>query len=467
MLEVIIENYRPISKILLYSIFFIAVFVLIFYKLFKEHIKANWTTYRANPLFMPFAGFLNPEKGMSGLKSTIKNFTKVLWNMVKRFLAILMTPVYPILKIFMKIFKALTGVLDGLRNQINVIRNFLFKLFEKMYIKLQNGTATIAFFFLKLRESMKRSYGLMNVLIYAIEHSFLFFESMVKSPLGKFGQLADTMGVGASIFTFGGLGIPMWHGAMCFAPNTMLALNSQTLVKIKDVCIGDVLQNDNTVLATMYLNNPTNLYMIDNIIVSGDHLLKMEQRWERVENIPRAVKVPFDVVDRIVCLVTSHGIIEINNLVFKDYLDSHDLEVNKVVRQLVENNLNNTINHINRGVRGGCVDLLYGFHPDTNIINSDDVVGEVKIAAGILEVFKYRDTLLSGNILVYCRKSWRRVVDLEEATPLGKNKVPFVHFITNTNTLNLRTCVIRDFCESNNPWLNDKIDLFVENTINN
>ena len=69
-----------------------------------------------------------------------------------------MIPIYPILNLFLRVFKALTGILNGMR-QINVMRNFLFRLFEKMYIKLQNGSTTAAFFFLKLREIMKREFG--------------------------------------------------------------------------------------------------------------------------------------------------------------------------------------------------------------------------------------------------------------------------------------------------------------------
>ena len=125
MLEVIIENYKPIGKIIFYSTFFIIVFAAMFYKMYKEHILENWHKYRSNPLFLPFAGFINPEKGVSGLRSTINNFIKVLWNIVKKFLGILMTPIYPILNIFLKVFKSLTGVLNGIRGQINVIRNFL------------------------------------------------------------------------------------------------------------------------------------------------------------------------------------------------------------------------------------------------------------------------------------------------------------------------------------------------------
>ena len=463
MLEIIIENYKPISKILFYSIFFIIVFVIMFYKMFREHIKNNWHNYRSSPLILPFAGFINPEKGKGAVRSTINNFVKVLWNIVSKFLGILMIPIYPILELFLKIFKLLTGVLNGIRNQINVIRNFLFKLFEKMYIKLQNGVATVAFFFLKLREIMKRSYGLMNVLIYSIEHSFIFFESMMKSPLGKFGKLADYIGFGASVFTFGGVGIPLWHSAMCFSPDTLIKLNSGKFRKIKNISIGDILEDENIVIATMNINRVNNLYMIDNIIVSGDHLVKDKNKWIRVEKVERSIKLRDNIIDNIICLVTSKGIIKINGLIFKDYLDTHDHSINKVVREIVENSLNDNIRYPKKY---RCNDLIYGFDPKTEILNKQEIIGKVEIRENTLDMYKYNNEILSGNILVYYKMSWRRIADLDDAKFLGKNREKLIHYITKSEKLVLKDMVIRDFCETNRPSINDKIDLFVDYHLN-
>ena len=225
MLEVIILNYKPISQILLTTIGFLIVFSYYFYDNLKSHILENWTYYRQHPMFLPFAGIIKRDEGESIGGATKKNFIKVLWNIVNKFLSILMTPIYPIINMILKVLSYFSNILNGIRNQITVMRNFLFKLFEKMYIRLQNGVATIIFFFLKLRESMKRSYGLLTTLLYSIEHGYLFFESLMKSPIRKFGTIAEGAGLGLSIFTFGGFGIPLWHSALCFDENTLIKLN--------------------------------------------------------------------------------------------------------------------------------------------------------------------------------------------------------------------------------------------------
>ena len=154
MLEVLILNYKPISKIVLILIIFLAIHFTLLYTKIKDHIYNNWAEYRNKPWLMPFAGFIKPIEGKTSIESTVENFRKVLSKMISNFLKILMKPIYAIMDIFLQLFKKFTQVLNGIRKQINVMRNFLFKLFEKMMIRLQTGMAAITYFFLKIRESL-------------------------------------------------------------------------------------------------------------------------------------------------------------------------------------------------------------------------------------------------------------------------------------------------------------------------
>ena len=82
MLEIIIENYKPIGKILLILITFIAIFGYIFLNQIREHMKNNWDNYKSHPLIMPFSGLINKEKGKSIIESTNDNFMNVLGSFV-------------------------------------------------------------------------------------------------------------------------------------------------------------------------------------------------------------------------------------------------------------------------------------------------------------------------------------------------------------------------------------------------
>jgi len=463
MLEVIILNYKPISQILLTTIGFLIVFSYYFYDNLKSHILENWTYYRQHPMFLPFAGIIKRDEGESIGGATKKNFIKVLWNIVNKFLSILMTPIYPIINMILKVLSYFSNILNGIRNQITVMRNFLFKLFEKMYIRLQNGVATIIFFFLKLRESMKRSYGLLTTLLYSIEHGYLFFESLMKSPIRKFGTIGEGVGLGLSIFTFGGFGIPLWHSALCFDENTLIKLNSGEKIKISNLKLGDKLINDNEVLAIIKKKNSRNIYKFRGILVKGDHLVMHKDRWTRVKDINTSVMIP-GYIGNIVCLVTKLGLIHINDLDFKDYTDTHNVMINATVRKMVNDRLNGTCeNNI-----VGCDDLLSGFSPDTKCMNSTSDI--VLIEEGQLNVYNYDDIELSGNILVFENNEWIRVCDSDKSKFIGKNKKPFINYITGDGIIRLYgkktdELLIRDFLEVSDKKFNDTLDDTVDKLI--
>ena len=190
MLEIFFEHYKSSLKILLIFYIYFLIVIYIFYGQIKEHLLSNWKYYREHPLILPISGFIKKDEGLGAVKTTVNNFIRVLTKIITKFLNIFMKPIYPVLEIIIKALNTIKNVLEGMRKQINVMRNFMFKLFEKMYIRLQNGVAAITYFFLKLREGLKRSFGLFTLMIYSVEHSYMFFESLVRSPMGKFGKFA-------------------------------------------------------------------------------------------------------------------------------------------------------------------------------------------------------------------------------------------------------------------------------------
>ena len=84
-----------------------------------------------------------------------------------------------------------------------------------------------------------------------IEHSQIFFESMMKGPVGKFAAISDWLGIGISRFTFGWRdGNATWRNALhvpqkelmtCFNPDTKLTLKNNISISIKQINIGDIL----------------------------------------------------------------------------------------------------------------------------------------------------------------------------------------------------------------------------------
>ena len=55
--------------------------------------------------------------------------------------------------------------------------------------------------------------------------------------------------------------------------------------------------------------------------MTGSHLVKYDNKWIRVSEHPDSESIPYELT-KIVCLVTKQGIIEVNNMTFKDYLET-------------------------------------------------------------------------------------------------------------------------------------------------
>ena len=118
----------------------------------------------------------------------------------------------------------------------------------------------------------------------------------------------------------------------CFYPNTKVKLQDGTVKQMKDINLGDILENGSIVEAVMMIDNkrePVSLYRIPNegvggtdIFVTGKHLVfdKKTQRLIKVENYSNAINSKIE-IDWFSCLITSDHKIQIGNELFWDWED--------------------------------------------------------------------------------------------------------------------------------------------------
>ena len=464
MLEIIIENYKPIGKILLILITFIAIFGYIFLNQIREHMKNNWDNYKSHPLIMPFSGLINKEKGKSIIESTNDNFMNVLGSFVKSLFKLLSKPIYPIINIFTAILKSFQGTINKIRLQLNVIRGYLFKLFEKMLIKLQEAMSAVVYFFLKLRETLKRSFGIFALMINTAEHMQIFMESLFHQSgiAAKFGEIGGGIGWFFSIFTLGIPGQIVWSNILCFDPNTDILTKNGT-TKIKNIKAGDILYNNSTVISKIIANNNAKeIYLLNNTRVTSDHIVYYINKWIRVKDHPDA-KLTKNKSNQVICLITSDGTIRTKTDVFRDYLDNHNEIINNKVDMLIENYLNNTTK-INNGLI--LKDKTSGIGYNIRIIN-DDIEGVVHIDTGCINLYKIDNCYLSEKIIILENGIWKRVPNHSRAEHIGYKNIKCINYITNSEKIYLENgLVIRDFTESRNDDLNSTIDHLVLNNLN-
>jgi hypothetical protein len=408
-----------------------------------------------------------------------KAIIQIIWTITKDTFEILMKPMYMIIDSFLMVMKTIQGIVNNIRKQLSSIRNMLLKIFEDMYSRLDTSIATMNFLFFKLRETMKRTYGMTSLMMYTVQHSIIFLETLIGSPIGGIAKLLGDSGVYVSIFGLGAGGIPAWtDSSLCFEPETELMILNRNMVAIKDVQledeIVDISGNRHKIIGKIVVDcKEPLLYDVSGIHVTGDHVIDINGKGMRVKECVSITKLKKHECSSLICLITDTGFIPMpNNLIFRDYLDVHNEETHRVVRNMCKHYFNNiNIDSTNETCikEGECLDMMSSVILDMNttVVNTDEIIGNVEIGVGQLNMYKLNDidnSLYSGNTWILYMGQWICVWEHPNAEYVGKNELPLEHWVTKNNKIYLSNGLcIRDFVEVSNRSFIEKMNRFLLN----
>jgi hypothetical protein len=270
-----------------------------------QNIKDNWATYRCNPIYMPLADDVET------------NFVYCIQNSMSSFMGFIMQPLT-------FLTSSMSGMLSGFLNEINMvramfdkIRTFISSIIKSIFGVFLNLIIEFQKIIIGIKDLIGKSIGIMVTLMYVIDGSVKTMQSAWNGPAG---QLVKALG-------------------KCFHPETTLKLQNGNTVFIKDINLGDVLENGSIVEATMKLDNKINpipLYIInsegvngENIYVTGAHLIfdKKSKKYVKVENYDKAEKTDM-FIDWFSCLITSDHKIVVGSVKFWDWEDD-DVLINQ------------------------------------------------------------------------------------------------------------------------------------------
>jgi hypothetical protein len=117
----------------------------------------------------------------------------------------------------------------------------------------------------------------------------------------------------------------------CFDKNTLLKMNDGSVKSIYEIEIGDLLFNNNEVTGKIkVITEGSQMYNLNDVIVSDSHIVKYNDEWIPVSNHPES-KILFSYKEPFLyCLNTTSKIIEINDIFFTDWDEIYDQEdINK------------------------------------------------------------------------------------------------------------------------------------------
>jgi len=283
------------------SFFILIVFLMMFFATILsvgiKKFKENWPKYKCNPAAMPFAGYL----GYDTMDNFVECISSIQSGLMGRFLA----PIFTMTKFMTQLAGNIMSNISALQSTIFSLKFSMNNMFSDMTGMFVNIIVKFQKLIIKMSDLFKKLAGTMATIVYMMQGLSMTGTSMWDGPIGQFTR------------------------DFCFSPDTPIALFDGTLKKIKNIKIGDVLQNDIEVLATLNIkgNNHNPYYKIWSdslnkyIYVTGTHKIKVpKEGFIPVGQFNRATKT-YIYPKTMNCLITENHQIPIGEYTFWDWED--------------------------------------------------------------------------------------------------------------------------------------------------
>jgi len=269
----------------------------VFYYSQLAEIKSNWPLYRCNPMYMVLADDIE------------ENFTYCIQTMQSNFMGYLLAPLTHITNTLTTQLGGFMVSIQNIRAMFNKIRTFFTSIIQSIFGVFLNLIIEFQRITIGIKDLIGKTIGIMVSLMYVMDGSIKTMNSTWNGPPG---QLVKALG-------------------KCFHPSTKLKLKNGIIKCMKDVDLGDILEDGSlveTVLKIDNKKNPINFYEIpggineEKILVTGKHLVldKGINEFIMVKKY-RNAKLTDIKHDWFSCLITNTHKIPIGNELFWDWED--------------------------------------------------------------------------------------------------------------------------------------------------
>ena len=408
---------------------FITIFVFVVFSYCKvmetkESIADDWINQRCKPQNMLFAGFITKPENTSAFQYTSDNFQYCVQNILTNISGFALQPIQYMVGALTNILSAFSSSIQQTREVINKLRNNVKTFAEDLFSRILNVMIPMQKIFISLMDVFQKIQGTMTASLYTMLGTYYTLQALMGAILELIIKVLITLviiivGLWILPFTwpaaasmtavFLSISVPLaiiiyfmtevLHikssaipKLRCFHEETQIVLNDGSKIPISDINVGDLLVNGSQVTAKIKVfGSDMDLYRINNVIVSGTHLVKYGNNWIRIENHPEAVKLT-NKVDYLYCLNTSNKVIEINNVVFSDW--------DEIFRQDEIEYISKYVNkYFNKGFDKNC--LVDTFDSKRKIVDIQigDILKNGSVVYGKVEVYDEKLREKSYHIL--------------------------------------------------------------------
>jgi hypothetical protein len=430
----------------------------------KQDIANDWVNQRCKPQNMLFAGLITHPEDTTAFKYTSDNFQYCIQDILQNITGYALEPFQFMIKSLTQVFTGLTNAIQQIREITNKIRNNFKDFSEDVLSRILNVMIPIQKMFISLMDVFQKIQGTMTSGLYTMLGTYYTLQALMGAILELTIKLLVALviiivGLWISPFTWGAaasmsavflaIAIPLSIIILfmtevlhiktgkipklrCFDECTLITLMNGNKIYIKDVQVGDKLENKSYVTSKIKVTSANmKIYKLNNIIVSESHLVKYKGKWIRVNEHPSAEEIKYD-KPFLYCLNTSNKIIELNKMIFSDWDEIVDNKLN-ILNKKNKNihNLENIHEYLDDGFEENTAIKLHKTKKLIKEIKIGDILENGTIVYGLVEV----DTIKLRKYLT--------------------NKVPskLYHLLTTDGSLKINSVDVKDY--------NNLIDKFI------
>jgi hypothetical protein len=174
------KNYGAQLFIAIIIIYIFLTAIMYFYVMNHiPNIKANWSTEKCNPLYMPFAGFVINDTRKSNMEIAAENFAGCMNNILVSMASHALSPIYSTLSIATTVMHLINEAINSIRAFFNKIRNSIKEISSDISDRTLGITTSLMEFFIAIKDTMSKITGVFTTTLYTLFASFLTLESLI------------------------------------------------------------------------------------------------------------------------------------------------------------------------------------------------------------------------------------------------------------------------------------------------
>lgn len=484
------------GSLVLFIVITITVILLVSYFQTMSNIQPiinDWPNQRCKPNIIPFAGLITRPEGVTASEYTSQNFIYCTQNILSNITGDAVQPFSYLTNVLQQVANNISQSIQSVRAMFDKVRTSMQDVSQEIMGRLINIMTPLIQIIVSFKDLIGKIQGTMTSGLFTLLGSYY----TLKSLLGAIAQFIISILIALSVmiavfwilpFTWGAaiantsifvaISIPMAiiltfmsdvlnirSGKIpkikCFDKNTLILMNDGTYKKIIDIQTNDILSNNNKVTAKFQVTTEgSDIYILNNIIVSDSHIVKFNNQWIPVSKHPYSIKCENYKEPFLYCLNTSNKIIEINGLIFTDWDELYDHSLKAILNnKIIPINTREDIHkYLDWGFTESTkIKLSNGNYKFINEISINDVLEHGEIVYGVVEIDGLnivKNVLLSlGEKTLTGVEGYVPYVNIHKYKMLD-TKEKLYHLLTDKKIFKLGNTIIPDY--------NAAIDRFLE-----